>query len=108
MIQPSSNAERLVRYSEVQIMRVTRVVTTCNSGCTCKFKMIDEYGEYEDTKPHSNWVLYTQDHDNEGFRYYLECIGCRYQLAKKYWDVDYSGGHIDYLEGRAKNSPYSQ
>ena len=75
-------------------------VQTRNSGCSCKFPLTDEYGEYMGSKPHSNWDVYKQDHSNPGFAHYIECNGCRYQLARVYWKdddhnfVDYSGGLI--------------
>jgi len=84
----------------MRLGKVNMDVTTRNSGCTCKFPLVDEYGKYMGTKPHSNWDVYSQDHSNDGFAHYIQCTGCNYQLAKTYWKddnsqfVDYSGGLI--------------
>ena len=94
----SNNFERLVRFTVKNLGRVIRIVTSKNSGCQCKFKMVDQHGEYVSNRPHSNWNLFWQDHSSKNFRYYLECNGCNYQLAFKYWDFDYSNGQIDEIE----------
>ena len=91
-VYPSNNAERLFRLVIEPIMRVVRLVTS-KASCKCN-------------RNHGSWVLYKQEHENENFRYYLKCLFCGYELAKKYWDVDYSNGHIDYLEGRSEDTPY--
>lgn len=74
------------------IMRCTMLVNSDNCKCGRK---------------HGSWGLYEQLHDNENFRYFLKCLFCGYELAKKYWDMDYSDGEIDYLEGRVTDSKYS-
>ena len=85
---------------DMKLGTVVMDVETTNSGCTCKFQLEDKYGKYMGTKPHSNWEVYSQNHSNDGFAHYIQCTGCDYQLAKKYWKdknrnfVDYSGGLI--------------
>ncbi len=73
-------------------MNKTLITTTSTEphkhGCSCKFPMEDKHGKYQGSKAHTNWSLYKQDHDNPEFAEYLQCNGCGYQLAKKYWEWD--------------------
>ena len=94
MTHPSNNIERLFKILRTPLLRVTRIMTSPKASCKCN-------------RTHGSWGLYKQEHENENFRYYLKCLFCGYELAKNYWDIDYSDGHIDYLEKREKNSIYS-
>ena len=80
------------------IKNVEFVVTAFSaSSCRCKFPCEDEYGKFEEYRPHDNWEVWEQDHDNPNFAHYLQCKGCGYQLAKQYWkDCDFR--FIDYLQ----------
>ena len=83
------------------IKAVTRTVTAlAGRGCSCKFTLEDKHGKYQGYKPHDNWELWYQDHSDSDFEYFLKCIGCGYELAKKYWK-DSDGTFVDYTDGIA-------
>ena len=78
------------------IRRVKRIVTAqAAQCCSCQFPIEDKFGKYEGYRPHNNWELHRQVHSDPNFALYLECTGCGYGLARKYWkDVD--GTFVDY------------
>ena len=78
------------------IRRVKRIVTAqAAQCCSCQFPIVDKFGKYEGYRPHNNWELHRQVHSDPNFALYLECTGCGYGLARKYWkDVD--GKFVDY------------
>jgi|TARA_R100000750_G_C2268917_1_gene66651 hypothetical protein len=83
------------------IKAVSRIVTAvAGRGCSCKFPLEDEHGKYQGYESHDKWELWHQDHSNSDFEYYLQCLGCGYQLAKKYWK-DSDGTFVDYTDGIA-------
>jgi|TARA_Y100000310_G_scaffold316092_1_gene367437 hypothetical protein len=89
--------ENIMKY----IKAVTRTVTAlAGRGCSCKFTLEDKHGKYQGYKPHDNWELWYQDHSDSDFEYFLKCIGCGYELAKKYWK-DSDGTFVDYTDGIA-------
>jgi len=89
-VKPSENAERLTSITRTPIPIVRCVQLVKSTHCKCG-------------RSHGSWNLYKQHHENKNFRYFLKCIFCGYELAKKYWDIDYSNGHIDYIEEQEKN-----
>jgi hypothetical protein len=73
------------------------VTAIAGRGCSCRFPLEDKYGKYTGYRPHDNWTVFTQDHDNSNFATYLECNSCGYQLAKKYWTEE-DRSKTDYAE----------
>ena len=73
------------------------VTAIAGRGCSCTFPLEDKYGKYTGYRPHDNWSVCTQDHDNSNFATYLECNSCGYQLAKQYWTEE-DRSKTDYAE----------
>jgi hypothetical protein len=79
------------------VRSINRIVDNRNAHlCSCKFPIEDKHGVYEGYRHHKNWELHKQDHSDPNFAHYLRCIGCGYELAKKYWN-DSNGDAIDYI-----------
>ena len=77
------------------IGRVNRTVTAkAAQCCRCKFPATDEFGDFEEYRPHDNWEIRKQDHSNPGFATFLQCVGCGYQLARTYWNDKKDGEYI--------------
>ena len=86
-----------LKVKRTLIKSVSRIVTAqAGSCCRCKFTLEDKHGKYEGYRPHNNWELWHQEHDNPNFEYFLKCTGCGYELAKQYWK-DSDGTFVDYL-----------